>query len=270
MEASSLDSSPDRLSHFRGLRHLVFAILEPGSFVTYDLRRKRVLGVLSSAAAKDKTFWDARLLPITIGILGPTVGVAPLHCACLDRNGCGLLVAGLSGAGKSTLSVALARRGFALVSDDWTYVSGEQSSLVAHGLSAPVKLLPDAARFFPELQETTPKKTFNGELAFEIDPARTFQAAVKPSSRPRWLLLLERTATPGCRFVPCLADHARDFFERSAERLPEEFSSARSARSDIIKSLSNCDSWILHTGDSPRQTAEAIDRFLPEVGHGTT
>jgi hypothetical protein len=268
IEDSSLGSSPERLSYFRGLHHLVFALLAPGSFITFDLRRKRVLGVLSFAAAKDHTFWNSRLLPITIGVLGTTVGVAPLHCACLDRNGHGLLVAGPSGAGKSTLSLALARRGFAFVSDDWTYVSREQSRLVAHGLSAPVKLLPDAARFFPELRKATPRKTFNGELAYETDPGRTFQVLVRSSSHPRWILLLERTLTPGCRFVPCMAEHVRDFFERSAERLSAELHSASAARSEIIQDLSRCDCWILRTGDSPAQTAKAIDRFLLEAGHG--
>jgi hypothetical protein len=268
IEDSSLDEGLDRLSYFRGLGHLVFALLEPGSFVTFDLRRKHMLGALSSAAARNHTFWNARLLPITIGVLGTTVGVAPLHCACLDRNGCGLLVAGPAGAGKSTLSVALAQRGFGFVSDDWTYISAEQSHLTAHGLSGPVKLLPDAARFFPELLAAKPRTTFNGELAFETDPALTFRVLVKPLSRPRWILFLERTTTPGCRFVPCKAEQVRDFFERGAERLPQELSSAISVRSEIIQDLSRCLCWILRTGDSPEQTAAAIDRFLPGVAYG--
>ena len=55
--------------------------------------------------------------------MGTTVGVMPLHSACLDHDGRGLLLAGNSGAGKSTLTVALARCGFSLISDDWTYIS---------------------------------------------------------------------------------------------------------------------------------------------------
>jgi len=147
-EDPSMNSGP-RGTHFRALRHLVFAMLEPRTFVSYDLLRRQVRGVVSSEAARDRFFWKSRLLPMTIGILATTMGVAPLHCACLTRNGNGLLVVGLSGAGKSTLSAALAKRGFGVVSDDWTYISRKHGELVADGLSAPIKLLPDSARFFP-------------------------------------------------------------------------------------------------------------------------
>jgi hypothetical protein len=265
LEDASLESSTARLPHFRGIRHLVFAMLQPRSFLNYDLLRKRVIGVLSPAAVHDRSFWNAQLLPITIGILGTTLGVAPLHCACLDRHGNGLLLAGASGAGKSTLSAALSQRGFAFVSDDWTYLSRRHSMLAAHGLGAPIKLLPNSLRFFAELQKCAPKKTMNGEIAYEVDPARILRSVVKDSSRPKWILFLERTSTPGCRFVPCRGEHIIQYFEQNAERLPEELSAAKAARSDLIRSLSRCQSWLLHTGDDPHQTAESIDRFLAGV-----
>jgi hypothetical protein len=265
IEDSCLDSGTGKLPHFRGARHLVFAMMEPRSFLNYDLLRKRVIGVLSPAAVRDRSFWSAQLLPITIGILGTTLGVVPLHCACLDGRGDGLLLAGSSGAGKSTLSAALSQRGFALVSDDWTYLSRAQSFLTAYGLDAPIKLLPNSVRFFSELEKCALKKTMNGEIAYEIDPARILRSSVKAFSHPKWILFLERTSTPGCRFVPCRAEHVIQYFEQNAERLPEELSDARAARSDLIRSLSRCQSWLLHTGDDPHQTAESIGRFLAGV-----
>jgi hypothetical protein len=255
----------ETLPHFRGIRHLVFAMFEPRSFWNFDLLRRRVMGVVSSAAARDQFFWNTQLLPITVGILGTTLDIAPLHCACLDKDGSGLLIAGTSGAGKSTLTAALAKRGFAVVSDDWTYLSSEHSTLIAHGLSAPIKLLPDAVRHFEELHKCTPRKTLNGELAYEIDPVKTFRSSARAISHPRWILFLERTSAPGCRFLPCRPDHVKQFFEKHAEKLPPELPEARAARSGIIYRLSSCESWILHTGADPKQTAEEIDRFLREV-----
>jgi hypothetical protein len=266
IENASFDSrSGSWLTHFRGVRHLVFAMLEPRSFLGYDLLRKRVIGVLSPAAVHDASFWNTHLLPTTIGLLGTTVGVAPLHCACLDRNGNGLLVAGVSGAGKSTLSAALAQRGLSVVSDDWTYFSRNQSGLIAHGLASPIKLLPNSVEYFSELEKCVPKKTMNGEIAYEVDPAKTLRSTVKTHSHPKWILFLERTTTPGCRFVPCRGEQVIRFFEQNAERLPKELPAARSARSNLIRSLSACQSWFLRTGDDPHRTAEAIDRFLAEV-----
>ena len=264
---ATLGSAPEHPAHFRGLRHLVFVILPPRSFVTYDLLRRRVYGVLSSAAACGDSFWNSLLLPITLGVLGTNLGVAPLHCACLERNGRGFLVAGPSGAGKSTLAAALAQRGFAFISDDWTYVSKEQSTLVAHGLSSPIKLLPDTVRFFPELDQFSPRKTLNGELAYEIGPAHSIGFTVKHIANPHSIFFLERTSNLGCHIVPCRPQYVSDFFEKSAERLPDELAEAKTMRTTIIRSLSAVPSWILRTGENPHRTAEALDHFLAEDSH---
>ena len=262
---ATLDTTSEQPAHFRGLHHLVFAILRPRSFVTYDLLRRRVFGVLSTAAACDDSFWNSLLLPITLGVLGTNMGVAPLHCACLERNGRGLLVAGVSGAGKSTLAASLAQRGFAFISDDWTYVSKERSTLVAYGLSSPIKLLPDTVRFFPELCQFSPRRTLNGELAYEISPAHSIGFVVKHTANPQSIFFLERSSTPGCHIDPCWSEYVRDFFEKSAERLPDELTDAKTMRTGIIRSLSAFPSWILRTGESPHRTAEFVDHFLSET-----
>ena len=266
---AAMDKGPDRATHFRGLRHLVFAFLPPRSFVTYDLQRRRVHAVLSTAAAREQSFWNTLLLPITIGVLGTTVGVVPLHSACLERNGSGLLVAGVSGAGKSTLATALAHRGFSFISDDWTFVSNKPSGLVAHGLSSPIKLLPDTVLFFPRLREFTPRVTLNGELAYEIDPRNSFTFNVKNTSCPRQIFFLERTSTPGCYMVPCRSEYVRNFFEKSSERLSDELKEAKTCRANTILALSAYPAWILRTGESPERTAGAVDDFLSEAHDAT-
>jgi len=91
IEDPSLASHTPAIPHFRELGHLVFALLEPRSFFGFDLLRSRVMGAMSPAAARDSYFWNVQLLPIAIGMLGTTMGVAPLHCACLERNGGGRL-----------------------------------------------------------------------------------------------------------------------------------------------------------------------------------
>ena len=266
---SSRSDCCEQAAHFRGLRHIVFATLPRGSFVAFDLLRKKVHAALSSSASRDLSFWNALLLPVTIGILGTTLGVVPLHCACLDRNGKGLLVAGVSGAGKSTLAAALAQRGFAFLSDDWTYLTRKQSALVAHGLFSPIKLLPDTIRFFPRLREFVPRKSLNGEMAYEMDPQKSLQFAVTDMSRPGHIVFLERTVARGCHLVPCRPEYVRDFFERSAERLPDELADARAMRTSIINCFSACPSWMLRTGESPQRTAEAIEIFLSEAERAT-
>lgn len=264
---ATLDGLSEHSAYFRGRRHLVFALLPPRSFVTYDLLRKRVHAALSVAAASDREFWHSLLLPITIGVLGTTVGVAPLHCACLDDNGSGVLVAGVSGAGKSTLATALGRLGFAMLSDDWTYLSKRQSTLIAYGLSSPVKLLPDAVRFFTDLETLSPCTSLNGELAYKFDPYSSMQITMKDISYPQYIFFLERTFTSGCYIVPCRHEYVREFFQKNAERLPDELIEANVFRENIVEMLSACRSWILRTGESPSRTAEVLAEFVQEERH---
>lgn len=265
----SMDKIPEHAAHFRGTCHLVFVKLSPRSLITFDLLRRRVYAVLSPAAAQDDAFWNTRLLPITVGVLGTTLGVAPLHAACLDRNGNGALIAGISGAGKSTLATAMAQLGFSLLSDDWTYISKQRSTLIAHGLYSPLKLLPDAAGFFPELRKFTPQISLNGELAYEVEPTESMGVAVTRVSRPQSIFFLERTAAPGCYLLRCRPQYVRGFFEKNAERLPDEIPEARAFRSSVIKTLSGLPAWIVRTGASPQATAEYLSEFLLEANRAT-
>jgi hypothetical protein len=265
----SLDKIPEVAPHFRGARHLIFAKLPPRSFITFDLLRRRVHAVLSQAAAKDNSFWSSRLIPMAVGVLGTTFGVVPIHSACLDRNGSGVLIAGVSGAGKSTLATAMAQLGFSLLSDDWTYISTQRSTLVAHGLHSPLKLLPDAAAFFPELRRFIPRISLNSELAYEIEPGESIGLTVTSVSQPQSIFFLERTAAPGCYLLRCRPQYVREFFERNAERLPDEIPEAKVVRSSAIKILSLLPAWIVRTGASPQATAEYLNDFLLEARRAT-
>lgn len=258
---SSRGTGKKTTPHFRGLHHMVFAVFGERDTFTFDLQRNVAFGVVSQETADDCHFWNTLLLPIAVGVLGTTMGVVPLHSACLDRDGKALIIAGPSGSGKSTLAVALSRRGFSLVSDDWTYVTREDSRLAAHGLGAPVKLLPDAIDFFPELAEFRPTESLNGELAYEVDPSEV-SSEICFESEPSHLLFLERAERGNCDFLPFSGEEAKRFFEASAERLPDEFAGAVANRSETIARLTRRDCWLLRTGLSPNETAEAISRFF--------
>ena len=167
--------------YFRGRDHLVLAVYGGGAML-FDLVGRRALGVFSTAMARDEDYWRRVIFPVALGVITAAIGVTPLHCATLVREGRGLHICGLSGAGKSTLSVALAQRGFALLSDDWTYFSRNGSDVQAYGVPVPIKLLPAAQQFFPELLRLAPAVSLNGELAFEVDPGN--REAVRRAHRP--------------------------------------------------------------------------------------
>ena len=251
----------DRVPHFRGLHHLVFAVFGADETIVFDLARRRVSAVVSDETARDAVFWNTRFLPTALGLLGATIGVVPLHCACLDRGGEALLLAGVSGAGKSTLAVALSRLGFSVISDGWTYVGKDGDQMTAHGISAPVKLLPDAVEHFPELRGFKAGVASNGELAFEVDVAGAFHATVLQQSTPRWVMFLERVASQGCEIVPYDNDAAQAFLQNTLERLPVQLQEATDTRAALVASLAAKECWLARYGGPPQAAAETIARF---------
>lgn len=248
--------------HFRGLHHVVIASFGSSNVFVFDILRRTLSASISGGVARDCPFWKEKLIPIALGVLGAAVGLVPVHCACLESEGDGLLVAGVSGAGKSTLSIALADRGFNYVSDDWTYISQRQRGIVAHGTLAPVKLLPDAVKHFQKLQEHRLQTSMNGELAYEVDIAEVFGAQVERECEPRWLVFLERMQQAGAEFTPMGSSDARSYINSSIERLPAQLAQAIAMRERTIESVSLLPCWRLRYGGTPQFAAERLWEFV--------
>lgn len=252
------------LPQFRGRKQFVFATFHGNDTFIFDLRNRRVSAVISEATAHDSAFWNTVLIPIAMGVLGPVLGVAPLHSACLEIGGRGMLVAGLSGAGKSTLAAALAKEGMALVSDDWVYAAESSGRVAVHGLGVPVKLMPETVLYFEELRRKEPKTSLNGELAYEVDAREILAVQVSDCCEPECIVFLER-AEGRNGFMPLEQSVAREFFERSAEPLPPEFADATGRRRRIIRKVTNRDCWRFRYGGTPQEGAALMRRFFEET-----
>ncbi len=250
-----------RHPYFRGLHHVVVAAFGTSNVFVFDLLRRNVAASISEDIARDESFWNDVLLPITIGVLGAAVEVIPVHCACLAVNGEGLLVAGTAGAGKSTLSIALAQCGFDFISDDWTYLSWKPQGLMAHGMATPVKLLPDAIRHFPMLEKYPVSPGLDGELAYRLS-ATSFGGDVKLGCLPRWFLFLERAASNGFHLEPISEGKARLYLEEGVERLPIQLQAIADRRAEIISQMSRVSCWMLRYGGPPQSAAVGLKEFV--------
>ena len=246
------------MPYLRGLGHLVFAGFDSQNALLMDLRARRAIGRFSPETLADRHYWRRMLFPLVLGVVGGSVGVTALHCGCVARDGQGLVLAGDCGAGKSTLTLALAQRGFAFLCDEWTYFSRRDGQLQAWGLSNPLKLLPDAAAFFPELAALEPAVAMNGELAFEIDPAKVFGVRRALRCSPRWLVLLERTADPGLKLSEISPDEAAARFELG---LLAEDPEAMNTQRETIRSLLGLPGALLRYGGNPHTIARALEHF---------
>lgn len=254
---------PAKPPHFRGMKHLVVASFGDENVFVFDLARRQVTATVSTEMVEDQNFWDRTLLPIAIGVLGPGLGVVPVHAACLVVDGAGMLIAGTSGAGKSTLSVALAQHGFKYLSDDWTYLTSDSGRLLAHGMGVPAKLLPDAPRHFPFLASYRLGTALNQELAYEL-PAQEVGAKVEYVCEPQWFIFLDRSAESGVQLAQVSGADARLYIEHSVERLPPELDHLVCTRSSIIGRISQLSCWKLTYGGTPQVAVSALCQFVEQ------
>jgi hypothetical protein len=256
------DKRPWPRPHFRGLNHLVYASYSSGNAVLIDLLHRSVLGLVSPDMAQDAEYWKYVLLPVLLGTSSAAVGVTPLHCACLVKNQCGLLVGGASGAGKSTLALSLAMSGFAFLSDDWTYFTQGEAAVTAWGIPTVVKLLPDAVTHFPQLSKLASRPSLNGELAFEVDPATGFGVATSKQCGVNWIVFLERTAQAGgVAFRKISSDEAFSRFAVDLEVLPPSVSEMRARQLETVKAVVNRPCWVATYGGPPASVAREVTQF---------
>ena len=211
----------------------------------------------------DVAFWKTVIFPSLLSLLGPTVGVTGFHCACVVREGGGTLLCGPSGSGKSTLTLALARRGFSFLSDDWTYFSRFDGRLSAWGLLTRLKLPAEAAEFFPELGNLETVVSVNGEMAFEIEPEHELGVPRTRFCEPRRLIFLKRGTAPQFNLTriakaEAAAQLEKDLLEAPAETLRSQL--------DVIQCLVDCGCWGLQYGGTPETVAQNLASFCMDTG----
>ena len=251
--------------HFRGLDHIVIATFGGSNIFMFDLFRREISATVSAETARTASFWAETLFPIAIGVLGPAIGILPLHAACLEVGGNGMLIAGASGVGKSTLAVALAQAGLNYVSDDWTYIGTDRHGLLAHGVGAAAKLLPDAIQHFPELARFQLSVALNGELAYMLSASEAFPSGCVRSCVPQCFVFLERTTGSGCEISPIPGEQTRWYVDSSVEPLPSELGAAALDRQEIIARVACLPSWRLRYGGTPQFAAQELSRFFLQM-----
>jgi hypothetical protein len=265
MQREDCNGSTEDSPWFRGKGYFALARFTHADSVWFNLRTCRACGFFSDAIISDAIRWHKDILPAIIGILAPVIAVVPVHAACLAKNDSGILLAGRSGVGKSTLVVTLARRGYCFLADDWTYLAEDTTGISAWSIPVPVKLLPDATKYFQELASYSCAHSLNGELAYEVSPQQCFGLSRKGHCQIRCIVLLERRKQPGIAISQITATEAIKWLCSDIERLSGPLALAYRAQIELLRGLS--DSVCLHASfdGSPREVASAIDEALADI-----
>jgi hypothetical protein len=106
------------------------------------------------------------LLVAVINISALSRGVLPLHASAVHVGGRTLLATGWSKGGKTESVLALHREGASYVSDEWSYLTRDESSALAvSGLPEPVRLWAWQFRQMPELAQQLLSRRQRARLA---------------------------------------------------------------------------------------------------------
>ncbi len=247
--------------HFRALDHLYYATYGPCDSMLVDQMGRRVIGSFSPAVAHDLCYWKQMVLPVLLGIVSASIGVTPVHCACVVKGGSGLLLGGESGAGKSTTALSLSRNGFSYLSDDCTYLSRTGAGMRAWGLPTPAKLLPDAVSYFPGLVSLDPVLTLNGEWALNVDPTEISDAERCLSCSPQWLVFLERKVSSPTLIKLLSPWEAASRLVADLETMPPIIFDQYEYQLETINRLVDRECWVVRHDLRP----EPLARLLAEI-----
>jgi hypothetical protein len=252
---------------FRGRNEFVHADYGRKGSVWFDLKAREVTGVLSEEIIADEGYLRRAVLAVIAGILAPPLGVIALHAGCIVRDGRAILLSAPSGVGKSTLSLALALRGWSLLSDEWTFVSDAPNGLSVWGMQTSIKLLPDAKLFFPELSALSPAISLNGELSYEIDPWSFLGVDRAVDATPYGIVFLERVMESGAPI--CHASHADDEETMQAllegiEEQPETIAEQNRTRQSLMQQICRLPALKVRFSGEPAVVAADMDEILME------
>jgi len=253
---------------FRGRNQYVHADYGRDGSVWFDLKARAVSGIVSERLVEDDELFRRNVLAVIAGVLAPSIGLIGLHAGCVVRDGKAVLLAASSGVGKSALTLALALRGWSLLSDDWTFLAGEPTGLSVWGMLTTLKLLPDAVRYYPSLSSLCPSPALNGEMSFEINPWRFFGVDRAIGATPVSIVLLERSqnAYGDCRvhLSQCDPEEMQAALFKEIEELPAGINQGDGHRFSLIERVCALPGFKVRMNGHPETIAADLDPLLSE------
>ena len=137
-------------------------LLKGDSIVHLDLRNSRAEGSLGTSFWESPPKSQQELLMLSLLWLMRNHGLYGLHANGLEKNGCGVLIAGSTCSGKSTAAVSLIRQGWRYLSDDVTLLRQSRDRIEAIAFQRGFSIDPGLARHYQELEEPLRTSSSNG------------------------------------------------------------------------------------------------------------
>jgi hypothetical protein len=209
----SKDCPPPPECRSRG--HLLTTVADARNFIVSDLSRGFAFGWFTQAAVADRAYLRYYFLEATVLTQLEALYLTPLHAACVQKEGRGVLLCGESGAGKSSLAFACARSGWTFLSDDSSALIRKRPDRLVVGNPHQMRFREPAMELFPELngQRVTPRAT--GKMAIELATLTLPEIATGAECQIDYIVFLNRRepVSPGLFSLP--KQIAGQYFEQN-------------------------------------------------------
>jgi hypothetical protein len=153
---------------FRAQRNLIVGIAGQDNFCVSDIVQGFSFAWLTGAVLSHRSYLRYHFLEAAALSHIANRHTAPIHAACVELDGRGVLLCGESGAGKSTLAFACARAGWTYITDDASFLLNGRNDRQVAGNCHLVRLRPSAAGLFAEVADPPVTQRVGGKPSVEL------------------------------------------------------------------------------------------------------
>jgi hypothetical protein len=174
---------------------------DAANFASCDLNSGYACAWITSQTALDEVYLRDSFTEAPVLSMVSTRYLAPVHAACVVRNGTGVLLCGESGSGKTSLALACGLRGWSLLTDDATFLVRGARDRTVVGNPFVMRLKPGALRLFPQLGERAAVPRANGKPTIHLHTAELPQIAMVQRAEASYLVFLRRDSHVKARLI---------------------------------------------------------------------
>jgi hypothetical protein len=193
----------------RGHQHLMMGMADAENFFVADLLRDVSFAWVTAVAVAHRLYLRSHFLESAALSHIANRYTAPIHAACVAREGRGVLLCGESGAGKSTLALACAQAGWSYVSDDAAFLVHGRGDRQVLGHCHSVRLRPSAAELFAEVRGRPLTPRMRGKPSIEIATAELSGISTAVECHGEYVVFLNRNAEGPQELAPYPQEAAR-------------------------------------------------------------
>ena len=222
-ESDSSECPPRPASRIQ--EHLTCHLADSENYAISDFAQGLSILWLTQAAVSHRSYLRQCFIDPTVMMQLSMSYTTPIHAACVDMEGCGVLLCGDSGAGKSTLSYACAQAGWTYITDEASFVVNSRQDRLVVGNPHQARSRPTAQHFFPELagQQIT-QRGKGGKFSFELLTSSTQNIVTSYITRVNHVVFLNRNEVKRQELISFPVQVAKQSMLQRLFSLPETLS----------------------------------------------